>query len=67
VLTAKRPSGRTIFSAPALVSPYTGSFTAIHAGYPSRYGASDAFRTGNMSFVFKAAGNLIGEFIAPRR
>ena len=67
VLTAKARSGRTVFSMPALVSPYVGSFTAVNAWYPSRYEPADAFRIGNMSFVFKAGGNLIGEFIAPRR
>jgi hypothetical protein len=67
LLTARTPSGRTIFSAPSLVAPYAGSFTAVYAWYPNRYEPADAFRIGNMSFVFKAGGNLIGEFIAPRR
>lgn len=67
VLTAKTRSGRTVFSIPSLVSPYAGSFTAVNAWYPSRYEPADAFRIGNMSFVFKAGGNLISEFIAPRR
>jgi hypothetical protein len=66
-LTAKTMSGRTVFSLPALVSPYAGSFTAVNAWYPGRYGPEDAFRIGNTSFIFKAAGNLIGEFLAPRR
>lgn len=67
VLTAKTRSGRTVFSVPSLVSPYAGSFMAVNAWYPSRYEPADALRIGNMSFVFKAGGNLIGEFIAPRR
>jgi len=67
VLTARTRSGRTVFSMPALVSPYVGSFTAVNAWYPSRYEPADAFRIGNMSFVFKAGGNLIGEFLAPPR
>jgi hypothetical protein len=67
VLTARTQSGRTVFSVPSLVAPYAGSFTAVNAWYPSRYEPADALRIGNMSFVFKAAGNLIGEFIAPRR
>jgi hypothetical protein len=66
VLTARTPSGRTIFSAPSLVAPYAGSFTAVYAWYPNRYEPADAFRIGSMSFVFNAGGNLIGEFIAPR-
>jgi hypothetical protein len=65
--TARTRSGRTVFSVPAVVSPYAGSFTAVNAWYPSRYQPADAFRIGSMSFVFKAAGNLIGEFIAPPR
>jgi hypothetical protein len=67
VLTAKAPGGRTVFSVPSLVAPYAGSFTAVYAWYPNRYEPSDALRIGNISFAFKAGGNLIGEFIAPRR
>jgi hypothetical protein len=66
-LTAETRSGRTVFSLPALVSPYAGSFTAMNAWYPSRYGPADASRVGSTSFMFKAAGNLVGEFLAPRR
>ena len=66
-LTARTSSGKTVFSVPALVSPYAGSFTALNAWYPARYEPADALRIGSMSFVFKAAGNLIGEFIAPPR
>jgi hypothetical protein len=66
-LSARTRSGRTIFSVPALVSPYAGSFTAMNAWYPSRYEPADAFRVGSISFAFRAAGNLVGEFIAPRR
>jgi hypothetical protein len=51
----------------ALVSPYAGSFTAVNAWYPARYEPADALRIGSMSFVFKAAGNLVGEFFAPPR
>jgi hypothetical protein len=66
-LTARTASGRTVFSVPALVSPYAGSFTAVNAWYPARYEPADALRIGSMSFVFKAAGNLVGEFLAPSR
>ena len=66
-LAAKTAGGQTVFSVPALVSPYAGSFTAVNAWYPSRYEASDAIRIGSISFAYKVAGNLIGEFIAPRR
>ena len=67
VLTARSRSGRTVFSVPSLVSPYVGSFTAVNAWYPSRYEPADALRIGSNSFLFKAGGNLIGEFLAPRR
>jgi hypothetical protein len=66
-LTAKTTSGRTVFSVPSLVGPYAGSFAAVNAWYPSRYEPADAFRIGSTSFLFKAVGNLIGEFIAPKR
>lgn len=66
-LTAKTTSGRTVFSVPSLVGPYAGSFAAVNAWYPSRYEPADAFRIGSTSFMFKAVGNLIGEFVAPRR
>jgi hypothetical protein len=66
-LTARTRSGGTIFSIPSLVGPYAGSFAAVNAWYPSRYEPADAFRIGSTSFLFKAVGNLIGEFIAPRR
>jgi hypothetical protein len=66
-LTAKTASGRTVFSVPALVSPYVGSSAAMGAWYPARYGPSDALRVGSISFAFKAVGNLVGEFLAPPR
>jgi hypothetical protein len=66
-LTAKSTSGRTVFSVPSLVGPYAGSFAAVNAWYPSRYEPADAFRIGSTSFMFKAVGNLVGEFIAPPR
>jgi hypothetical protein len=66
-LTVRTASGRTVFSVPALVSPYAGSFTAMNPWYPARYGPSDAFRVGSISFAFRVVGNLVGEFLAPRR
>lgn len=66
-LTAKTRSGNTIFSVPALVSPYAGSFAAFNAWYPSRYEPADAFRIGSTSFMFKVVGNFVAEFIAPPR
>jgi hypothetical protein len=66
-LTAETRSGKTIFSMPALVSPYAGSFAAVNAWYPSRYEPADAFRIGSTSFMFKVVGNFVAEFIAPPR
>jgi hypothetical protein len=63
-LTARRgEDGHRVFSVPALVAPYAGSMTAIYGWYPSRYGAKDAFRTGNYSLLAYAGGNIALEFI----
>lgn len=66
-LTAKTRNGKAIFSIPAFVSPYAGSFAAVNAWYPSRYEPADAFRIGSTSFLFKIAGNFVAEFFAPPR
>jgi len=62
-LTARRgEDGHRVFSVPALVGPYAGSMTAIYGWYPSRYGAKDAFRTGNYSLLAYAGGSVALEF-----
>jgi hypothetical protein len=62
-LTARRgEDGHRVFSVPALVAPYAGSSAAIYGWYPSRYGAKDAFRTGNYSLLAYAGGNVTLEF-----
>jgi hypothetical protein len=62
-LTARRgEDGHRVFSFPALVAPYAGSMTAIYGWYPNRYGAKDAFRTGNYSLLVYMAGNISLEF-----
>lgn len=62
-LTARRgEDGHRVFSVFALVGPYAGSTTAIYGWYPSRYGAKDAFRTGNYSLLAYAGGNIALEF-----
>lgn len=66
VISRNRTGGSRL-SVPLLVSPYAGSFTAVSAWYPDNYGASDAARLGSTSFLFRAAGNLIAEFLAPPR
>jgi len=62
-LTARRgEDGHRVFSFPALVGPYAGSFTAVYGWYPDRFGAKDAFRLGNYSLLTYAGGNLALEF-----
>ena len=63
-LTARRgEDGHRVFSIPALVGPYAGTMTAIYGWYPNRYGAMDAFRTGNYSLLAFAGENVALEFI----
>jgi hypothetical protein len=64
--TARTRSGATVFSVPALVAPYAGSFTAVNAWYPARYEPMDAARLGTMAFTFQIGGNMLREFL-PRR
>ena len=54
--------GHRVFSVPALIAPYAGSMTAGYGWYPSRFGAKDAFRTGNYSLLANAGGNIALEF-----
>ena len=54
--------GHRVFSLPALVGPYAGSFVAVYAWYPDRYGAKDAFRIGNYSLLEYMGGNIALEF-----
>ena len=62
-LTARRgEDGHRVFSIPALVGPYAGTMTAAYGWYPSRYGAKDAFRTGNYSLLAFAGQNIALEF-----
>jgi len=63
-LTARRgEDGHRVFSFPALVGPYAGSFTAVYGWYPDRFGAKDALRLGNYSLLTYAGGNLALEFL----
>jgi hypothetical protein len=63
-LTARRgEDGHRVFSIPALVGPYAGSFTAVYGWYPDRFGAKDAFRLGNYSLLTYAGGNIALEFL----
>jgi hypothetical protein len=63
-LTARRgEDGHRVFSIPALVGPYAGTMTAVYGWYPSRYGAKDAFRTGNYSLLAFAGENISLEFL----
>jgi hypothetical protein len=63
-LTARRgEDGHRVFSVPALLAPYAGSFTAVYGWYPDRFGAKDAFRIGNYSLLAYMGGNIGLEFI----
>lgn len=62
-LTSRRgEDGHRVFSIPALVAPYAGSMTATYGWYPDRYGAKDAFRTGNYNLLATMGGNIALEF-----
>jgi hypothetical protein len=62
-LTARKGAdGHRVFSVPALVGPYAGSMVATYGWFPNRYGAKDAFRTGNYSLLTYMAGNIALEF-----
>ncbi len=54
--------GHRVFSLPALVSPYAGTFTAVYGWYPNRFGAKDAFRMGNYSMLAYMGQNISLEF-----
>jgi hypothetical protein len=63
-VTARRgDDGHRAFSIPDLVSPYTGSMTAVYAWYPDRFGVKDAFRIGNYSMLAYVGGNIGLEFL----
>lgn len=61
--TARRGNdGHQVFSIPALVAPYAATMTAVYGWYPSRFGAKDAFRTGNYNLLAYIGGNVSLEF-----
>ena len=63
-LTARQgQDGHRVFSVPALLAPYAGSFTAVYGWYPDRFGAKDAFRIGNYTLLANVGGNIGLEFI----
>jgi hypothetical protein len=55
--------GHRVFSFPALVAPYAGTFVAVYGWYPSRFGAKDAFRMGNYNLLSYIGGNIALEFL----
>lgn len=62
--TARRGlDGHRVFSAPAIVAPYAGSFTAVYGWYPNRFGAKDAFRMGNYTLLVGVGENIAAEFL----
>ncbi|MGA2219700.1 MAG: hypothetical protein ABSG51_16540 [Terracidiphilus sp.] len=54
--------GHSVFSVPALVTPYAGSMTAVYGWYPNRFGAMDGFRIGNYDLLAYVGGNVAREF-----
>ena len=63
-VTARRgEDGHLRLSFPAIVAPYAGTFTAVYAWYPERYGPKDALRMGNYNLLAFGGENLALEFI----
>lgn len=56
--------GHRVFSPPAIMSPYAGSFTTL-AWYPARYGPKDALRTGNYDLLDSVGMKIALEFLHP--
>ncbi len=56
--------GHRVFSIPALVAPYAGSFSTL-LWYPSRYGPEDAFRRGNYRLLYSFGESVALEFLLP--
>lgn len=56
--------GHRVFSIPAVASPYAGAFATL-AWYPARFGAKDAFRTGNYNFLDSVGMKIALEFLHP--
>lgn len=64
-LTARAgEDGHRVFSPPAIVSPYAGAFSTL-TWYPARYGAKDAFRTGNYDLLDSVGMKIALEFLHP--
>ena len=62
--TARRgEDGHTVFSIPALVSPYAGAMTAIYGWYPRRYNVRSALRMGNYNLLEFVGANISLEFL----
>lgn len=57
--------GHAALAVPAIVAPYAANLTAVYGWYPSRYGAKDAFRSGNYGLLSYFIGNVSLEFLAP--
>ena len=62
VIARRGNDGHRVFSFPALVAPYAGTFTAVYGWYPDRFGAKDAFRMGNYSLLAYVGSNISREF-----
>ncbi|MGA2418946.1 MAG: hypothetical protein ABSG69_02590 [Candidatus Acidiferrum sp.] len=63
VTSRRGDDGHQALSFPAIIAPYAGTFTAVYAWYPGRYGAKDALRMGNYALLAFAGENVALEFI----
>lgn len=57
--------GHRAFALPAIAAPYAANFAAVYGWYPRRYGAKDAFRSGNYGLLSYFVGNISLEFLSP--
>jgi hypothetical protein len=55
--------GHREFSAPSVIAPYAGTFTAVYVWYPKRFGAGDALRMGSYGLLGYVSGNISLEFL----
>jgi hypothetical protein len=55
--------GHRVLSAPSILSPFAGTFTATYLWYPKRYEAQDAARMGMNGLLACIGGNISLEFL----
>ncbi|HEY1767335.1 MAG TPA: hypothetical protein VGG26_06750 [Terracidiphilus sp.] len=57
--------GHRAFALPVIAAPYAANMVADYGWFPSRYGAKDAFRSGNYGLLSYFIGNISLEFLSP--